>query len=118
MVRLAAAAAAFAAAFTIWPSFALAAGEPVGVTGIPLDARVELAWQPVTGATSYNVYRATTPTGITTPLATGVLTSFYTDTSSTNGTTYYYIVRSVTSGVESGDSRVVQSTARARSCAT
>ncbi|HEV8687456.1 MAG TPA: Ig-like domain-containing protein, partial [Gaiellaceae bacterium] len=118
MRRLAAAAATLAAVAAIWPTAALAAGEPAGVTGIALDARVELAWTPVTGATSYNVYRATTPTGITTPLATGVLTPFHTDTTAANGTSYYYVVRSVTSGVESGDSLVVQSTPKARGCAS
>jgi hypothetical protein len=34
---------------------------PTGVTGISLDGRVELAWQPVSGATGYSVYRATSP---------------------------------------------------------
>ena len=49
------------------PALAQAA-PPTGLTGQALDARVELAWQPVTGATSYRVFRGTTATTVTTPL--------------------------------------------------
>ena len=34
---------------------------PTGLTGLALDGRVELAWQPVSGATGYTVYRGTSP---------------------------------------------------------
>lgn len=61
MKRTIAAAVIFLAYIAISPSTALAANEPAGATGIALDARVELAWTPVTGATSYNAYWATTP---------------------------------------------------------
>ena len=40
------------------PAAALAA-PPAGVTGMALDGRVELAWQPAAGATGYRVYRGT-----------------------------------------------------------
>ena len=36
------------------PALASAA-PPTGLTGMALDGRVELAWQPAAGATSYNV---------------------------------------------------------------
>ena len=46
--------------------------------------------------TSYNVYRGTTAGGEgTTPVATGVTGTSFTDTPLTNGTTYYYTVAAV-----------------------
>ena len=103
---------------------AASAAPPTGVTGISLDARVELAWQPVAGATDYAVYRGTSQTSITTKLnfdptppgATPATT--FTDLTAANGTTYFYAVRAVTSGVESANSRVVRALPRARSCSS
>src|SRR5919197_6225780 len=94
------------------------AAPPDGVTAIALDGRVELAWQPAAGASSYRVYRGTTPTTVTTQIVTGVLPTFSTDAAATNGTTFYYSVRAVIGGVESPDSRLVEATPRARSCST
>ena len=39
---------------------------PAGLTAIPQDGRVELAWQPVSGADHYSVYRGATQGSITT----------------------------------------------------
>lgn len=91
---------------------------PIGVTGISLDGRVELAWQPSPGATSYIVYRGATPASITTlvTFGAGVTTTSFSDTSVTNGQTYYYVVHAVASGVESTDSLVVQASPAGRSC--
>jgi hypothetical protein len=36
---------------------------PVGLTAIASDASAGLAWQPVSGATGYNVYRSATVNG-------------------------------------------------------
>src|SRR3954463_348774 len=44
------------------------AAAPDGVTGMALDGRVELAWQPAAGATGYKVYRGTSATAVSTPL--------------------------------------------------
>ncbi|MCD7802483.1 MAG: hypothetical protein LUH09_06215 [Clostridiales bacterium] len=58
------------------------------------DAGVVLNWLPVSGATSYLVYRKTSGSGwvrIAT-LDSGSITS-YTDTTGVSGTTYYYTVR-------------------------
>jgi methionine-rich copper-binding protein CopC len=93
---------------------------PTGVTGIAQASGVTLAWQPVTGADGYTVYRGTSLASITTRLtpATGVAATSYSDTGLTNGTAYYYAVRSVSGGVESGSSLPVQVTPRARGCST
>jgi Domain of unknown function (DUF4082)/Bacterial Ig-like domain len=100
-------------------SSAAPSATPKGVTGIALDGRVGLAWQAVGGAGSYNVYRGTSPSAITSNLTpSGVTAKSFTDTTVTNGTTYYYAVRSVSSGVESGNSAAVQATPAARSCTT
>jgi N,N-dimethylformamidase beta subunit-like, C-terminal/Concanavalin A-like lectin/glucanases superfamily/Bacterial Ig domain/Bacterial Ig-like domain len=105
------------------PAIASAA-PPTGVTGISLDGRVELAWQPAAGATDYAVYRGTSQGAITTKLNFGPTppggspATTFTDLTPANGTTYFYAVRTVTSGVESANSRVVRAIPRARSCST
>ena len=96
---------------------------PLGVTGMAQDGRVELSWQAAAGATSYNVYRGTSPTAINTPVSlTGVpppplsAPVSFGDGTAANGTSYYYAVRAVVAGVESANSRVVRATPRPRSC--
>jgi hypothetical protein len=98
---------------------AAAPAPPTGVTGIALDARVEVAWQPVVGATAYTVYRGTSATAINTLLtpSVGISATSFADTTAVNGTTYYYAVRSLGGG-ESANSLVVQATPRARSCSS
>ena len=69
-----------------------------------------LAWTASSGATSYNVYRATTSGGEgTTPVATTASTS-YTDTGLTNGTKYYYKVSATNGGGTSAQSSEVSAT--------
>jgi hypothetical protein len=50
---------------------------------------VALRWQPSSGATGYTIKRATTSGGAYSTVASGVTASTYTDTTVTNGTTYY-----------------------------
>ena len=59
------------------------------------SARVVLSWTAVGGASSYNVKRGTSTGNYTT--TTNVPVPTFTDTTVTNGTTYYYIVTSVSS---------------------
>ena len=63
--------------------------------------QVQVAWSPVTGATSYEVYRRD-PGGSFTLRGTSLTTSFN-DTGS-SGTAYLYRVRAVNAGGSSGDS--------------
>ncbi|MCR4317565.1 MAG: fibronectin type III domain-containing protein [Planctomycetes bacterium] len=66
---------------------------PTGVIATPASGQVTISWTPVTGATSYDIYFATS-TGVTTTAGTKItgVTSPYVHTGRTNGTTYYYIV--------------------------
>ena len=90
------------------------------MTAVALAAKVDLAWQPVAGATAYNVYRGLSLASVTTLVspAGGVALPGFSDTTAVNGTTYYYAVRSVVTGAESGNSLVVQAVPAARSCST
>ncbi len=103
------------------PALARAAA-PSGTTAMALSASVEIAWQPAIGASAYTVYRGTSPTTITTavtsPAGVAAPATSFTDTTATNGATYYYAVRAIISGVESPNSIVVQATPVPRSCST
>jgi hypothetical protein len=62
------------------------------MTAIAPNASVQLAWSPVSGATSYNVKRATASGGPYTSVFPAYTLTGYTDTGLTNGTNYYYVV--------------------------
>ncbi len=64
---------------------------PLNLTATGGNQQVSLAWTASAGATSYNVKRAATNGGPYTTVASPAGTS-YTDTTVTNGTTYYYVV--------------------------
>lgn len=76
-------------------------GAPTGFSASPGDGKVTLSWTAVTGALSYNVYRATkTGTQVDPPLATGIAGVTWLDSTVTNGTVYFYKVAAVSpSGV-------------------
>jgi hypothetical protein len=80
---------------------------PTGLVATPGDGQVSLSWNPVSGATSYNVYRGTAP-GVTVtppPLANVAVPAVsFNDTAVVNGTTYYYIVTAFDGVTESGPS--------------
>lgn len=59
------------------------------------NAQVALAWTAAPGVSSYNVRRATVAGGPYLTIASGQTGTSYTDTTVTNGTTYYYVVTSV-----------------------
>jgi fibronectin type 3 domain-containing protein len=65
-----------------------------------------LTWSASSGATSYNVKRATISGGPYTQLGAST-TASYSDTSPTNGTTYYYVVSAIDSAGESANSAQV-----------
>ncbi|WP_158289582.1 fibronectin type III domain-containing protein [Paenibacillus flagellatus] len=83
---------------------------PSGVTATGGNGSVTVSWTASSGATGYNVKRSAVNGGPYTTIAPSVTTATYTDLSVTNGTTYYYVVSSVTSGVESADSPQVSAT--------
>ena len=82
---------------------------PTNLVATAGNAQVKLSWSASSGATSYNVKRATTSGGPYTTIASPTTTS-YTDTGVTNGTTYYYVVSAVNTAGESANSSQVSAT--------
>jgi hypothetical protein len=90
---------------------------PPAPTGLTATAkkqpgRIGLTWSASTGATSYNVKRATVSGGPYTTVATGVTTTSYTNTGLATGTTYYYVVSAVNAAGESSNSAQASATAK------
>jgi len=83
---------------------------PSNLTATPGNAQVALSWTASSRATSYNVKRATVSGGPHAIIATGVPTPSHTDTTVTNGTTYYYVVSAVNPSGESPDSTQTSAT--------
>ncbi len=88
-----------------------APSSPVNIKAAPGDKLNTIIWDNVTGANSYNLYwsasaGATKATG--TKLAN--VTSPYSHTALTNGTTYYYVVTAVNSNGESAESAEASAT--------
>jgi hypothetical protein len=92
---------------------------PVGLTALAGDASVKLAWQPVSGATGYQVYRATSVGGGKTLLTPQpITTTGYTDNASANGQSYFYVVSAVAASGESPVSQYAGATPLARTCSS
>ncbi len=79
---------------------------PTGLSAIAGNTQAVLSWSASSAATSYHLKRATVSGGPYTQLATPISTSA-TDTSLTNGTTYFYVVSAVNSAGESPNSAQV-----------
>ncbi|AJQ95009.1 fibronectin type 3 domain-containing protein [Gynuella sunshinyii YC6258] len=79
------------AALTVSPA------APAALIASPGDGVVPLRWQSSFGAVSYTVNRATSQGGPYSTIASNIKGSSYTDTSVTNGTTYYYTVTATNS---------------------
>ena len=81
---------------------ATAPSAPQSLTAVGSNGAVQLSWTaPASNGgaavTGYNVYRGTSAGGEgSTPVATNVTTTGFTDTGLANGTTYYYTVKAVT----------------------
>jgi fibronectin type 3 domain-containing protein len=88
---------------------------PTSVNAVLAGAnQLEVSWQPVAGATSYNLYWST-QSGVTTTTGTKItdVSSPYTHVGLTANTTYYYIVTAVTGSSESSPSSQASATALA-----
>ena len=89
------------AAFTAGPVTPTLPGAPTGLKATAGNAQVALSWSaPAStgndGPLTYDLYRSTTSGGEgTTPVVTGIGSTSYTDTTLTNGQTYYYEVAAV-----------------------
>ena len=87
---------------------------PSGLTATAGDTVVTLSWTASSGsgATGYNVKRATSSGGPYTQLA-APTSPPYTDSSVTNGTTYYYVVSALDAAGESANSTAAGATPEA-----
>ena len=84
---------------------------PGGVSARAGNAQVSLSWNAGAGATSYNVFRSTSTGGeSTTPVASGIAATSFTDTGLANGTTYFYKVAALNSFGASAQSTEVSAT--------
>ncbi len=82
---------------------------PTGLAAVAGNAQTSLSWTAASGATSYNVKRATLSGGPYTTVASPTGSS-YINTGLTNGTTYYYVVSAVNAGGASANSGQVNAT--------
>ncbi|MGE5285401.1 MAG: hypothetical protein ACM3OG_10565 [Actinomycetota bacterium] len=76
---------------------------PFVIIGSKTESGILLSWSNVSGAVSFNVYRDTMSSFIThkTKIASAILTTTYTDTTVSSGTTYFYQVTAVNAnGIE------------------
>ena len=83
----------------VFSNVSITGGYPANLTATAGDSQVKLDWNPVSGAASYKVKRATTAGGPYTVIASPTTNSF-TDTTAVNGTLaspniYYYVVSAV-----------------------
>jgi hypothetical protein len=68
-------------------------GTPTGLTAVAGDGQVQLSWTAPAGAVSFNLYRGMTSGGEgTTPIATALTMTNYTDTNVVNEQAYFYTV--------------------------
>ncbi len=79
---------------------------PSNLTATNQSDRINLAWETASGAASYKVKRGTLSGGPYTTIAT-VSTNSYQDTNVTSASPYYYVVSSVGTSLESGNSAEV-----------
>jgi Fibronectin type III domain len=86
-----------------------AAPVPTSLAATAGDTVVTLTWAASSGATGYNVKRATKSGGPYTQMA-APTSPGYTDSSVTNGTTYYYVVSVMNGAGESANSAEVAAT--------
>jgi len=88
----------------------LAPAAPTGLSAPAGNAQVSLSWNASAGATSYNVKRSLASGGPFNTILASTVAPNYTDTSATNGTTYYYVVSALNAAGESANTAPVSAT--------
>ena len=83
---------------------------PTGFSATAGNAQVNLSWSAVSNATGYVVKRSTTSGGPYTALAPSPTGTTLTDSTVTNGTTYFYVVSATSSEHEGPNSTQVSAT--------
>jgi len=82
---------------------------PTGLSATAANAQVNLSWSASFGASAYYVKRSTTSGGPYTQIAAPAVANF-TDTTVTNGTTYFYVVSALNAAGESANSAQANAT--------
>lgn len=82
---------------------------PTNLSAKPANSSVLLTWNSIVNAQRYVVKRSTTPNGPYVNIGT-ISTNTYNDTDVENETTYYYVITSIISGIESTNSNEVNAT--------
>lgn len=77
---------------------------PTGVVALAGQTKINVGWDVVPGALTYNLKRATTPGGPYTVIASSTADIGYVDASVVGGTTYYYVVSALNAAGESVNS--------------
>jgi len=86
--------------------------KPTNVVATPSAGQNTVTWDAVSGAATYDVYRATSPNApLTTPYRTGLVSPVIADAAVTQGTKYYYDVIARNGDAESNPSSEVNCTA-------
>ena len=83
---------------------------PSNLQAMGTNLLINLNWDAVEGVTAYNLYRGTSNNGPYPAVFSGLTTTNYADSEVTNGVTYFYVVTSVASDVESTNSSQVSAT--------
>jgi fibronectin type 3 domain-containing protein len=85
-------------------------GAPSGLSATGGNAKVSLSWTAASGATSYQLSRSTTNNGPYTAVGSAVTTTSGSDSTVTNGKTYYYVVTATNSAGVSPNSNQASAT--------
>jgi fibronectin type 3 domain-containing protein len=90
--------------FNAYDTPALPPASPLALTSSGGDSQITLGWAETTGATTYNIKRASSSGGPYTTIATNVLGTSFTDTGLSNGIGYYYVISATNNSGTSADS--------------